>query len=147
MNTFRCTSETGAAATIDHMTGRTSVGAPSAPYRRVARPAAKPNYGARRLGAAGIIVVGLFVAAQAVGAAAAFFGSNPVLAAADGEAGDRAASSFSLDTHVARDGDSLWSIAEAYRGGTDRESYIDALVELNGGAAIQVGQAVLLPRS
>ena len=146
MNTIRCESETGVAVTIDHVTGRSGVGAPAAAYRRVARPAPRPNYGARRLGAAGLIVVGLFVAAQAVGAAAAFFGSSPVLAAGGGD-GDRAASSVLLDTHVARDGDSLWSIAEAYRGGADREWYIDALVELNGGTAIQVGQAVLLPRS
>lgn len=144
MDTIRCAADVGAASTIDHLTGRCSVGAPTTTYRRVRRPASRrPNYGVRRLGATGVLVVGLFVAAHAFGAAAAFFGSNPVLA--DGSGAERAAVVVSLDTHVAREGDSLWVIADQYRSGTDRESYIDALVELNGGTAVQVGQAVLLP--
>jgi len=143
MNTISGTAQTGAAITIDHLTGRCTVGSPAMAYRRVSRPASRPNFRARRLGAAGVLVVGLLVAVQAIGAMAAFFGSSPVLAD-DGDA-DRVAITVSLDTHVARDGDSLWSIAAEHRGEVSREAYIDALVELNGGTAVQIGQAVLLP--
>lgn len=42
-------------------------------------------------------------------------------------------------------GDSLWSIAERFHGQVDLSRYVDALVDLNGGAAIVVGQLVRLP--
>ena len=64
-------------------------------------------------------------------------------------------------TVTARPGDTLWSIAERHHprlagqldGRSDDRSddivslsrYVDALVDLNGGAAIQAGQAVILP--
>ena len=47
--------------------------------------------------------------------------------------------------HVAEPGDTLWSIADAYRGDVGRDRFIDALIDLNGGTGIQVGQAVHLP--
>ena len=47
--------------------------------------------------------------------------------------------------HVAQPGDTLWSIAERYRGDVGHGRYVDALVDVNGGVAIQVGQAVRLP--
>jgi hypothetical protein len=48
--------------------------------------------------------------------------------------------------HVrAEAGDSLWSIAERFHGQVDLSRYVDALVDLNGGAAIVVGQLVRLP--
>lgn len=46
---------------------------------------------------------------------------------------------------VARPGDNLWSIAEAHRGDVGVRRYVDALIDLNGGASIQAGQRVLLP--
>jgi nucleoid-associated protein YgaU len=46
---------------------------------------------------------------------------------------------------VARSGDTLWSIAHEHRGAVSHARYVDALVRLNGGAAIQAGQAVVLP--
>ena len=46
---------------------------------------------------------------------------------------------------VAQPGDSLWSIAERHHGGVRFRRYLDALIELNGGTAIHVGQAVRLP--
>lgn len=131
------------AATIDHRTGRSSVGGPVMVYRRVERRASPPNYGLRRLGAAGVLVVALLVAAQMVAAAAAFFGSSPVLAQSTVVAPSSIVQSH--DTHVARNGDSMWTIADEHRGATGRESYIDALVDLNGSTSIQVGQAVMLP--
>ena len=48
-------------------------------------------------------------------------------------------------THVAEPGDSLWSIAVEHHGAADLDRYLDAVIRLNGGTAIQVGQAVLLP--
>ncbi len=46
---------------------------------------------------------------------------------------------------VAHAGDSLWSIAERHRGDVGVRRYVDALIGLNGGTAIQAGQAVRLP--
>ena len=45
----------------------------------------------------------------------------------------------------AEPGDSLWSIAVEYRGAVDINRYIDKLVALNGGTAIDAGQLVRLP--
>jgi LysM repeat protein len=47
--------------------------------------------------------------------------------------------------HVAAPGDTLWAIADRYRGDVGRDRYIDALVTLNGGTSIQAGQAIRLP--
>lgn len=46
---------------------------------------------------------------------------------------------------VARPGDTLWSIAEEHRGTVGIRRYVDALIDLNGGPAIQAGQRVTLP--
>ena len=46
---------------------------------------------------------------------------------------------------MARAGDSLWSIARANHGDVSIDRYVDALIDLNGGTAIAVGQAVHLP--
>lgn len=45
----------------------------------------------------------------------------------------------------AQPGDSLWSIAQDHRGTVNIDRYIDALVDLNGGTGIEVGQRVILP--
>ena len=47
--------------------------------------------------------------------------------------------------HVAAPGDTLWSIAQQYRGDVGRDRYVDALIDLNGDTSIQVGQAIRLP--
>lgn len=46
---------------------------------------------------------------------------------------------------VAGPGDSLWSLAGEYAAGQDRRAAVAALVEANGGAAIVVGQAIVIP--
>ncbi len=48
-------------------------------------------------------------------------------------------------TYVARSGDTLWSIAAAHHGTHSLSSYVDALIEANGGTSLQVGQVVALP--
>lgn len=42
-------------------------------------------------------------------------------------------------------GDSMWSIAQQYRGEHGINDYIDALVRRNGGTVIQAGQLLTLP--
>lgn len=46
---------------------------------------------------------------------------------------------------VARPGDTLWSIAAEHRGDVAIRRYLDALIDLNGGASIQAGQRITLP--
>jgi LysM repeat protein len=46
---------------------------------------------------------------------------------------------------IAQPGDSLWSIASAHHGDVSITRYLDTLVDLNGGATIQVGQTIVLP--
>ncbi len=46
---------------------------------------------------------------------------------------------------VAGPGDSLWSLAGEYAAGQDRREAVAAMVEANGGAAIVVGQAIVIP--
>ena len=46
---------------------------------------------------------------------------------------------------IAQAGDTLWSIAGLHHGEVSITRYVDALVDLNGGATIQVGQEVVLP--
>ncbi len=46
---------------------------------------------------------------------------------------------------VAGPGDSLWSLAGEYAVGQDRRTAVATLVEANGGAAIVVGQAIVIP--
>jgi hypothetical protein len=104
----------------------------------------EPNYAVRRLVAVVTVVSVLFVGAVAVGQAVgalADLGGRPAAASGLGAAGDGATSR----THVAQAGDTLWSIADDHRGEVGRAAYVDALISLNGGTSVQVGQAVRLP--
>jgi LysM repeat protein len=47
--------------------------------------------------------------------------------------------------YVVQPGDTLWSITAAVHGGEVPVAYVDALVAINGGAALQVGQVISLP--
>ena len=47
--------------------------------------------------------------------------------------------------HVAQPGDTMWSIAEQYRGDVGQGRFVDALIAVNGGTSIQAGQAIRLP--
>ncbi len=48
-------------------------------------------------------------------------------------------------TVTAQPGDTLWSIARKFHGSVDVNRFLDRLITLNGGASIQIGQAVVLP--
>jgi hypothetical protein len=103
------------------------------------------NYVARRVVAACgalVVIAVLFVAAFAV-----------IGALVEADAGSVAASGPALSSadtpivrvHVAQPGDTLWSIADRYRGDVGHGRYVDALIDVNGGTTIQIGQAVRLP--
>ena len=115
------------------LTARSTASPPFPP----ARPSAA-TYRRRR------VVVGTVLAAfVAVGAVA----THDVLA---GSGGVPASAAVSLPAQarmrvVAQPGDTLWSIASAHRGDVSITRYVDALVDLNGGATIQLGQEVVLP--
>jgi hypothetical protein len=47
--------------------------------------------------------------------------------------------------YVVQPGDTLWSIGERFHGHTALVDYVDVLVDTNGGAEIQVSQALTLP--
>jgi LysM repeat protein len=97
-----------------------------------------PNYALRRLGALAVVVTALVLVgiiillAGSGGRPASAFQAEPALSSA-------------ATVHVAEAGDSLWSIAEANHGDVSIDRYVDALIDLNGGTVIAVGQAVRLP--
>lgn len=102
-----------------------------------------PNYALRRLAVGLVAAVALVFAMMAIVVLLAGFGSTPASAS---EALPATSSATAATTvHVATSGDTLWSIASTYRGDVSHGRYLDALVRVNGGAAIQVGQAIWLP--
>ena len=108
-----------------------------APVRFVApdRPSAA-IYRRRRL------VVGTILAVLvAVGMVTTF----DVLAGSGGDPASAIESQPARSTVVAQPGDTLWSIANANHGEHSLTRYLDTLVDINGGATIQVGQQILLP--
>lgn len=82
-----------------------------------------------------------------VDAVLATFGAEPAFADATASAQHVTGTGAPVahSAHVARAGDSLWSIADEHRGEVGRDRYVRALIELNGSTAIIVGQAVTLP--
>lgn len=151
MTTTMTTMTTGittiSSRTFDHRTSATYGGGPANRFRRVARPVegsvGRPNYAVRRLGALVVALGAVVVLAALVNTVVTGLGGSPASAA---EATPSVAAwSAPTAMHVATPGDSLWSIAERYRGDIARERYIDALVALNGSTAVVVGQAVQLP--
>jgi LysM repeat protein len=98
------------------------------------------NYTVRRFVAMVLVVV---VASLTVVAGSAIVGA---LAAVDGRPAAAAdAATAIVRVHVAQPGDTLWSIADRYRGDVGRDRFVDALIVANDGTVIQVGQAVRLP--
>jgi Tfp pilus assembly protein FimV len=120
------------------------------PSTRTGRPhhvgsPAVAHYGLRRAVAVVLVVMVaalLAVAVTSIAGALVDVGGRPA-AASDIVSGGVA--SPIVRVHVAEPGDTLWSIADRYRGDVGRGRFVDALVDLNGGAGIQIGQAVRLP--
>ena len=118
---------------------------PSRPIDRFARRPVEANYGARRAVAALVVlvvVVFLAIAASAMVGALVDIGGRP---AAASDVATAATGAPIVRVHVAQAGDTLWSIADSYRGDVGRDRFVEALIDLNAGTAIQVGQAVRLP--
>lgn len=114
--------------------------------RTVANVAAEPDYLLRRVVAVLLLLVVLSTAVLAVGAVLASLGGDPASAAESSPADASDAAFASRPTvHVARPGDTMWSIAAAHHGEVDHGRYLDGLLRLNGGSHIEVGQAVRLP--
>jgi hypothetical protein len=110
------------------------------PPRRVRRPRRPTEVTSRRRRAAvGLLLAGL-VGSAALVAGTVLTGPGGVPASAAG------AGRAPLERTVrARPGDSLWSIAEAYRGDVPIARYVEALISRNGGTRIDAGQVVRLP--
>lgn len=132
---------------IDHGSASTFRGGPASRYRRVERHArrrpVRPNYAARRFGAVVAAVAAVattVVLASVLDAVLVGPGGNPAFA--DGASPARQSRAT---VHVARAGDSLWSIADQYRGRVSRDRYLETLIDLNGSTTVVVGQAVALP--
>ena len=102
------------------------------------------DYGARRAGA---VVIAMLLIAVAAIAGSAVVGALADVGGRSVEASGAAAQSDTpvVRVHVAQPGDTLWSIADRYRGEVGQGRFVDALIDLNGGTAIQVGQAIRLP--
>ena len=108
------------------------------------RVATIPNYAIRRAAAALVALAVLAAGAIGVGelvGAVADLGGRPAAASEVAPALGRS----TPGVHVAAPGDTMWSIAQQYRGDVSRDRYVDALIDLNGDTSIQVGQAVRLP--
>ncbi len=87
------------------------------------------------------LVVALVVGLLAVRGAAAVASGLAAGTAGPGSA------AVATTTHRASAGDTLWEIAGRYAPQVDRRVAMDDLLAINGGAALQVGQEVLLPAS
>jgi Tfp pilus assembly protein FimV len=118
------------------------------PFPSMVRPnptrlrASQPDYRARRAVAAALA---LTLLAVMVGALVLLAGLGGRPASASQAEPAISQTSHTPAIYVARAGDSLWSIAEAHRGDVGLDRYVDTLIDLNGGTAVQIGQAIRLP--
>ncbi|MFN3254839.1 MAG: LysM peptidoglycan-binding domain-containing protein [Ilumatobacter sp.] len=114
-----------------------------APSVRSGSPERRPNYFVRRVGALLLLALAAVIIVMSANSLLASLGAEPASAA---EASPAFISAEEAPvSHVARAGDTLWSIAHAYRGDIEHDTYVRALIRLNGGASVQAGQSVLLP--
>jgi len=113
-------------------------GRPAGPLVRAAQPT-HTVYLRRRV----LVVLVLFVVGVAVwtGAGRASASRSTIASPAQAVAAAPAGSSV----YVARDGDTMWSIASSHHGEMSQVEYTNQLIELNGGSFIRSGQVVVLP--
>lgn len=117
---------------------------PTTPFARSSTERHPPaaNYLLRRVVAA---IVGLCLLAAAAVAVGEVVGAVSDLGGRPAAASEITGVDSAPAMHVAAPGDTLWSIADRYRGDIGHARYVDALVTLNGGTQVQAGQAVRLP--
>lgn len=96
-------------------------------------------YVRRRIVAAAVLVV--LVAAMGL-AVTRFVGGASGAVPASGPGGAAAASAV---VHVVEPGDTMWSVARELQPTGDVRTLVDELVEANGGAALQIGDQLVLP--
>jgi LysM repeat protein len=109
--------------------------------RPIVRRQRTANYAARRIlvGLLMVVSVALMVVAVSTSIGALLdVGGSPAVAS-------NVATAPVARVHVAQPGDTLWSIANQFRGEVAHGRYVDALIDANGGTSIQVGQAIRLP--
>ncbi len=131
---------------------RTAIGGgPASTFRR-GRPAPQPaspapNYALRRVLAALALVAVLVGAGTVASGVVRSFGGAPAVAAGAPSAPSPAVDGVASGParHVVGPGDTLWGIASEYRGAVAHDRYLEALIRLNGGTEIEIGQAVRLP--
>ena len=97
----------------------------------------------RRVGAVVFVVALVLSVGSVAQRGLADRGGEPASVAAVGRATDGLAGY--APTYVVRPGDTMWGIAERLYPGADIARIVDALVSLNGGAAIEAGQTLNLP--
>lgn len=91
------------------------------------------------------VLVSLVLVAVVV---AVWLGAGTVLANRGGEPASTSTVRPAIapaQVYVAQPGDTMWSIAARFHGAQPETRYVDALVGLNGGASLEVGQAIALP--
>jgi Tfp pilus assembly protein FimV len=123
---------------------------PSASSFRVAVPSrlARPTHRTfvrRRMAAMLLVGVIASLPAMAVATAVTDRGGAPAPAATIRPSIAASGAAAQGVTYVVRPGDTMWSIAAVHRGSAGHGSYLDALIDANGGASIQVGQRLVLP--
>lgn len=108
--------------------------------RLVPPPARRPRYGLRRALALVVVTLALAVAALVADAAFGALSATPDSAPVVGASSDPTPAVV-----VVQPGDTLWSIAAEIAPDRDPRATVDRLVALNGSAAIQSGQRLVLP--
>ena len=91
-----------------------------------------------------VLVLLMFVAVVV----AVWLGAGTVLANRGGDPASASTVRPALapaQVYVAQPGDTMWSIAQRFHGSAAAAHYVDELIGLNGGAALEVGQAITLP--
>ncbi len=112
--------------------------APRTHRPRPSTTARRPNYALRRLMAV-LVALAVLAASAAVGVALLTgFGGEP--ASASG-----ARSATTSRTHLVQPGDTLWAIAVEHHGEVGLVTYLEALIDDNGGSTIDPGQLIRLP--
>lgn len=128
-------------------------GAPAGPFVAVVpsryalsrRPRAV--YARRRLAVMLVLVAVVCSVVWGTGQVLASRGGAPASAptARPAHSTDVTATAAYAASYVVQPGDTLWSLARRHHGGQSTESYLEQLIEINGGTALEVGQVVLLP--